>query len=45
LAPDAVNVTLHVPAATVPTHWVPAPSLTVTLPVGTPAPGATGTTE
>jgi len=39
-APAVVNVRLHVPAATVPVHVVPAPSLTVTFPVGVPAPGA-----
>jgi hypothetical protein len=38
-APALVNVRLHVPAATVPTQLI-VPSLTVTLPVGVPLPGA-----
>ena len=37
--PALVNVRLHVPAATVPMQLT-APSLTVTLPVGVPLPGA-----
>jgi hypothetical protein len=38
LAPAAVEVRLHVPAAAVPVQvWFP--SLTVTLPVGVPLPG------
>jgi hypothetical protein len=39
LFPCVFNVTLHVPADTVPTQ-VSTPSLTVTLPVGVPLPGA-----
>src|SRR5215813_13619485 len=39
LALAAVKVSVHWPAATVPVHET-APSLTVTLPVGVPAPGA-----
>jgi hypothetical protein len=38
LVPAVVEVSEHVPAATVPVH-VAVPSLTVTLPVGVPLPG------
>jgi hypothetical protein len=43
-APALVNVMVHVPAATVPVQLA-VPSLTVTLPVGAPAPGAVIDTE
>ena len=39
LAPDVVEVTTHWPAATAATQ-LSVPSLTVTFPVGVPAPGA-----
>ena len=42
-APRVVSVIEQDPAATVPTQ-LSTPSLTVTLPVGVPAPGATATT-
>ena len=42
-APDVLSVMIQVPAATV-SEQLFTPSLTVTLPVGVPAPGATGTT-
>jgi hypothetical protein len=40
--PGVVEVRLHVPASTAAEHVAPVPSLTVTVPVGEPAPGATG---
>src|SRR6476661_6954964 len=45
--PGVVSVIEHVPEATVPVHVLPLASLTVTvtLPVGVPPPGAVGVTE
>jgi len=42
--PAAGNVIEQVPAATLAEQVSPAPSLTVTLPVGVPLPGAFATT-
>ena len=44
VALGAVNVIKHEPAATVPVQEL-VPSVTVTLPVGVPAPGAVTATE
>jgi hypothetical protein len=44
LVPDAANVIEQFPLATVAVHVPPAPSLTVTLPVGVPTPDVAGVT-
>jgi len=43
--PAVANVIEQVPAATVPVHVSPVDAITVTLPVGVPAPGALTDTE
>src|SRR5215467_11810800 len=42
---DDVNAHCAVPVARAAVHWDPAPSLTVTIPVGIPLPGVTGASE
>jgi len=43
-APAVAKISEQPPEATAPVHAFPTPSLTVTLPVGVPLPGATAVT-